>query len=403
MTVNHAKLVAEATVSEQRPTRVIVCGEFSSGKSTVLNILMRDTLIPAITGKGPRPVVKISGGDKPGIATEAAGAAPRPHATMPLARDLAEAASVSATLPADQLRGFEFTELPYLEDGPIAEDVRHHIENADILIWATIGSQAWRLSEKTIIASIKEIRPLPTILAVSRADKYRSERDQDRVRERLEREAEDYVDGIVFLHGSRKQITKAKDSEEEWQVAGGPQLWSALAGLDLIGATPDHAAKTAPASEGPTVVPFDPPEAPVEAVDQTEGAATAAGETADGPEWQAELRALTESLNGVVSAGVVPAGDADNPIGLAGSADDVTAAAQACLDCVSVHKTAFDFDGVETTLGRTQITTKNHLLVFEACDDGSVIFMFNRTAKMNPGIALRAFGRLQATYQAACD
>ena len=63
-----------ASVAKAATVRIAVCGEFSAGKSTVINALLGENLLPNVSGKGHRPeIVLKSGADASITATGAKG------------------------------------------------------------------------------------------------------------------------------------------------------------------------------------------------------------------------------------------------------------------------------------------------------------------------------------------
>ncbi|MEM7523273.1 MAG: hypothetical protein AAF360_05865, partial [Pseudomonadota bacterium] len=106
------------------------------------------------------------------------------------------------------------------------------VAEADIVIWCTIGSQAWRLSEKSAVDKIRELHDGPLVLAVSRADLFRNETDRLKVAARLEREASATFSDIVFVRARRAAIAAA-DDDAAWRDAGGAALMASVQAVDV--------------------------------------------------------------------------------------------------------------------------------------------------------------------------
>jgi len=169
--------------------RIVICGEVNSGKSTVLNGLLRQNVLPDFFGAAVRPYILVTQGEtaKCGILRD--GGEEEEVETFE-GCDFSDSSMCMVVSDRDHLSGFEIVEVPYLNEKQIPDDMVDLISSADILIWTTIASQAWRLSEKTILDKL-ENRPKRSVLAVSRADKLRNDADRARMRERLARETPD--------------------------------------------------------------------------------------------------------------------------------------------------------------------------------------------------------------------
>lgn len=213
------------------PLRVVICGEVSAGKSTLMNALMRDQLLPDNIGQSARPVLVAGWREIPGI--EASGRDGREiRAALPGTKELFhEAEFVRLWLDRPHLSGFELIELPMTRAEELTGDQIDLVQSADVMIWVTIGSQAWRLTEKAIVEALGGPRPDRSILIVSRGDKLRSDKDRGRLMERMERETAALFGHRFFLFGDRRKIAASAGSEADWQATGGAPLAALLRGF----------------------------------------------------------------------------------------------------------------------------------------------------------------------------
>ena len=124
----------------------------------------------------------------------------------------------------------ELIETPPLRDGHVTEEQIALIASCDILVWVTIGSQAWRLSEKSILDEIGDQRPSEAVLVVSRADKFRSEEDREKLVDRIERETDQYFSARVLMGAAPAAIEASAQSSGKtaWIETGAQALAAAL-------------------------------------------------------------------------------------------------------------------------------------------------------------------------------
>jgi hypothetical protein len=236
-----------------RRLRIVVAGEFGAGKSSVINALLRRPVLPANTGALERPVISVVHGPELSITcTDAGGRSLRLRAADEL-RAVGPARRIDVIAPMPALTGVELVELPFYHDGTVDAPVLEVMARADLLIWVTIASQAWRLSEKAIVETLPREGREQRILAISRADKLRSFADWDKIESRLQRETSSHFSELVFLRASNALLAQAADSPDAWEQSGGAavaRLVRARFG-DLVDAPAPVAAADTPADPAP--------------------------------------------------------------------------------------------------------------------------------------------------------
>ena len=216
----------EETPPPQRQNKlytVVVAGEFESGKSSLINMILRGLALPLNPGLPSRPVITIIEGKTPLIdAEDEHGITHRVRTPEDLVR-VGRVARCLIRHPSTLLRGAEIIEVPSHHAHGISIDNLKRIERADRIVWTTIGSQAWRLSEKTVLEKLSPESRNKSVLAVTRADKLHSRDDLKKIAQRLKREAHTHFAEMVFVKASLDNILAAKD-EDAWREAGGVQL-----------------------------------------------------------------------------------------------------------------------------------------------------------------------------------
>jgi GTPase Era involved in 16S rRNA processing len=186
--------------SKTRPVRVIVIGEFNSGKTTLLNALLGAAVLPAsfithtayptVLRFAPRPTLsaEVAGRRRVAFAWEDLDGAPSHHIHR-----------VHVGMPIDQLRTLHAIDTPGLALGdPVLEErTIRACRSADLVIWCTPAMQAWKASEQHVWLSLPRSVRQRGILAVTFMDTLNSPRDATRVMARLHAAAGDAFGRIV--------------------------------------------------------------------------------------------------------------------------------------------------------------------------------------------------------------
>ncbi|MFW5642277.1 MAG: hypothetical protein ACOCY0_05880, partial [Roseicyclus sp.] len=180
--------------------RIAILGEFSSGKSTLANVLLGHvssrvrvtaTQAPPIWyshGTG-RPVVVDDSGAETEIAPEQVSAVP-----------VAGTAYVRVFLPAGILRDMDLIDMPGSSDPNMSADIWQGVlPHVDAAIWCTPATQAWRQSEAAIWDGMEPDLHDRSTLLVTRIDKVLSASDRSRLMSRLGRETRGLFREIIAV------------------------------------------------------------------------------------------------------------------------------------------------------------------------------------------------------------
>ncbi len=222
--------------------RVVVAGEFESGKSTVINAMLRRPILPSNPALVARPKIRISHAITPVIRAEDTMGREFNASSMNELVDNKFLAHCTLKIPLGDLRGIEIMEMPFHPTGGIGERDLEVISDADMIVWVTIASQAWRLSEKAIIEQLPYNVRDKSILAISRADKLKTGADLDKIETRLQSDAHNFFSEIVFMQASTEKLNRAVSETRAWEETGGAALASIAHELVV---TPMKAAKKA--------------------------------------------------------------------------------------------------------------------------------------------------------------
>ena len=203
--------------------RIVVAGEFASGKSSVINMLLRRQLLPCNPGLSTRPLIRIVPGKMETIeALDVLGNKYQPRNVEALAR-VDHLTECTITLPELALRRTEIFEVPFDHEEGISPENLDLIDGADRIIWTTIASQAWRLSEKALLDQLEAAPHREAVLAVSRADKLRTQDDVEKIAQRLQKDASGFFTEMVFIKASTENLASARNNQI-WRKSGGADL-----------------------------------------------------------------------------------------------------------------------------------------------------------------------------------
>ncbi|MCU0829786.1 MAG: 50S ribosome-binding GTPase [Tabrizicola sp.] len=210
-----------------RKPRIAIMGEFSSGKSTLCNVLMgARPLLEKVTATQLPPVWLSYGPDDAytmgldGVAYD-----------LDL-RDL-EQVSLETTehvrifMKSDILRYCDLIDMPGISDPSMSPEVWERMAHlADGVLWCTHATQAWRQSENGVWSGFPQEMRKNSLLLITRFDKIVGENDRAKVLKRVTQE----VDGM-FAHVFPVSLLKAMnagDDEQKWVESGADAFTTAL-------------------------------------------------------------------------------------------------------------------------------------------------------------------------------
>ena len=231
---------AVPAVDEQpRRPRVCLMGEFSAGKSTLSNLLIGEPAVPVNVTATQLPPVWISyGSDAPfrvGLDGETTGI------NLENLEDVQveDTGHIRIFKEAKFLKMCDLIDMPGISDPNMAADVwQRMIHHADIVIWCSHATQAWRQSEAAVWSHMPAELHAKSILLLTRMDRILSERDRGRVVKRVEKEA-----GSMFRKILPVSLIKAVEAGEDpmaWEESGAGALLSTLSQVveEVAEATP---------------------------------------------------------------------------------------------------------------------------------------------------------------------
>lgn len=203
-----------------RPSRIVLMGEFSTGKSTLANLILGEDAAPtgALATDAP--------------ATWFAGGAPRIMAMDALGRELAADDPAAALLrrPGPRPAGclWDLIDTRGLADPANAEDLLSPaLARADAVVMLTLSTQAWRRSEMEAAAALPQRLRRRMILAVAAADRLTPD-NLERVMGRMRVEADPAMRAILPLSAVKARRARAKGDDAGWRESGAADLFAAM-------------------------------------------------------------------------------------------------------------------------------------------------------------------------------
>jgi hypothetical protein len=210
-----------------RKPRIAIMGEFSSGKSTLCNVLMgARPLLEKVTATQLPPVWLSYGADDAytvGLDGQA------------YDLDLAHLENVSLettehvriVMQSDILRYCDLIDMPGISDPSMSPEVWERLAHlADGVLWCTHATQAWRQSESGVWASFPSELRRNSILLVTRFDKIITEADRSKVMKRVVAETGNLFARIFPV--SLLKAMNAGEDEAKWAESGAEAFSDAL-------------------------------------------------------------------------------------------------------------------------------------------------------------------------------
>ena len=211
----------------KRKPRIALMGEFSSGKSTLCNVLLgARPLLEKVTAT-QLPPVWLSYGTAPAYSVGLDG--------QKWALDVADLASVPLEgtehvrifLKSDLLRYCDLIDMPGISDPSMSSEVWERMTHlADGVLWCTPANQAWRQSESGVWSTFPEEMRHNSLLLVTRFDKIVGESDRAKVLKRVGIETAGLF--ADFFPMALTQAMAAGEDEGKWVDSGAHAFSTAL-------------------------------------------------------------------------------------------------------------------------------------------------------------------------------
>jgi GTPase Era involved in 16S rRNA processing len=186
--------------SRVRPARIVVIGEFNSGKTSLVNSLLGAAVLPTSFTKHTAYPTVVGFAAKPSLRAEVAD-----RKRVPVAWHCIDGAPAQhihrlhVGMPLDRLRTLQAVDTPGLGLADNSREARtlRACRGADTIIWCTPAVQAWKASELRAWLGLSRTLRRRGVLAVTFMDQIRSKGDAARLLARLAAEAGPHFRKIV--------------------------------------------------------------------------------------------------------------------------------------------------------------------------------------------------------------
>ncbi len=217
-------------IEHKRPY-VALLGEFSAGKSTLANLLLGSAQSPVrVTATQMPPLWYHFGTGAPMRVLDDGSEEVLPDAEN-IAVPLDGTKALKIALDAPTLERFDLLDMPGSSDPNMSPDIWDGLlPMADIAIWCSPATQAWRQSEAAIWEGMPERLHRRSLLLLTRMDKV-SAQDRSRVLSRVRRETKDQ-----FRHVLPAALLSAASPIERCEKSGLAEVMTAINDL-LLNAT----------------------------------------------------------------------------------------------------------------------------------------------------------------------
>jgi hypothetical protein len=205
--------------TETRKPRIALMGEFSAGKSTLANILMREALSPVQITATQLPPLWYTWGDGAPVRIGFDGTETPVEATDLRGQSTADTRAIRVHVKADILEACDIIDMPGSSDPNMTVDIWNEmLPLADGVIWCTPATQAWRQSEAALWEEVSERLARYSLLLLTRFDKITSAEDRARVLKRVRRETAGTFRGVHPVSLIAAQA--AGNDAERWRGSG---------------------------------------------------------------------------------------------------------------------------------------------------------------------------------------
>jgi len=179
----------------QRLPRMIVTGEFSAGKTKLINGLVGQQVLPSnVTSTSLPPVWLIYGKDV-SFRVDLDG---NVHQVSGIGEvDVHDTLVFVTAVPSETLKHMDIIDTPGNSDPNIPSVCwERMVEHADMMIWCTGATQAWRQSEKSTVRDLPDTLREQGMLLITQADRIPEERQQQKLKRRVTRDASQFLSEI---------------------------------------------------------------------------------------------------------------------------------------------------------------------------------------------------------------
>ncbi len=207
--------------------KLCLMGEFSAGKSTLSNLLLGEAALPVNVTATQLPPVWMSKGDAAPYRVDLAGDEYDLDLEQLDEVSVHDTSHIRIFRDAAILDQCDLIDMPGISDPNMDAEVWQRVlPMADMVIWCTHATQAWRQSEAAVWSTLAPELQAKSFMLLTRMDKILSERDQGRVVKRVARETQGMFKELFPI--SLTRALAAGGDPEKWSASGAGVFHEAL-------------------------------------------------------------------------------------------------------------------------------------------------------------------------------
>ncbi|PID36353.1 MAG: hypothetical protein CR993_05820 [Rhodobacterales bacterium] len=213
-----------ANTGKTRKPRIMVGGEFSAGKTQLINGLTGRDVLPSNVTATALPPVWLVGGAAGLAQVDTSGAMHDIGSLTDVELDSTHFCIMGHSAPV--LEKLDIIDTPGSSDPNMAAATWQRMLNyADAMIWCTNATQAWRQTENAVWQAMPERLRKNAMLVITHADLMSDQSNSGRVLQRVEREAAKFFDTFLMvslldpadIEGIREHV---QDLSERLEISG---------------------------------------------------------------------------------------------------------------------------------------------------------------------------------------
>lgn len=214
-------------------------GEFSAGKTTLVNLLIGASPLPVRIIATQLPPVRVSHGHGAPYRVDLDGNQTPVELDALDGMDLSQTLYIQLFIEEELLTHCDLLDMPGISDPNMSSLIwERMIDQADGVIWCSQAVQAWRQSEAAVWADMPPAIYDKSLLLLTQIDKVNSPTDRARIVTRVSRETTGLFRAVLPI--SLLSATQEQDDYDRWAQSGADAFVSALISLlNDISAGPD--------------------------------------------------------------------------------------------------------------------------------------------------------------------
>lgn len=182
---------------QRRKPRVLIAGEFSAGKTQLINGLLGSDALPSNVTSTSLPPIWLVEEDVDQFRMDTDGTTHALHSIDEV--DVGDTHFCLKSHSSPILRHFDLIDTPGNSDPNIpAECWERMLSYADAVVWCSNAVQAWRQSEKSVWAEMPDHLVRTSTLLITHADRLPDQRSADKVMRRVRRDAGRYFSEFIL-------------------------------------------------------------------------------------------------------------------------------------------------------------------------------------------------------------